>query len=257
MKLDCVVTAVNENPLYLDFVPLFIKSWNALYPTVDVKIILIAKMIPNELLEFEKNIIVFEPIENVLTSFTSQIIRLLYPCILDYENGVLITDMDMIPMNKTYYTENIKPFDNDRFIYYRENVCFHYKQIAMCYNVATPKIWRDIFRIHSIDDIRKYIKAVHDKNVIKEGHGNTGWSIDQETLYNKAREWNSKTGCFVRLNEKKTGFKRLDRINMDIYDINTITNIKNGVYTDYHCCRPMKDFTDVNWYIYELLLTQV
>ena len=46
MKLDCVLTSVNENALYLGFVPIFIKTWNKLYPNVDVKIILIAKQIP-------------------------------------------------------------------------------------------------------------------------------------------------------------------------------------------------------------------
>jgi hypothetical protein len=61
-------------------------------------------------------------------------------------------------MNRTYYTENIRPYDNNKFIYLRDNVCFEYKQIAMCYNVATPSIWRDIFNIHSIDDIRATIK---------------------------------------------------------------------------------------------------
>ena len=91
----------------------------------------------------------FEPIDNVLTSFTAQFIRLLYPCILNYKNGVIITDMDMIPMNRTYYTENIKSFDNNKFIYFRENVLFEHKQLAMCYNVAVPKIWKDIFKINS------------------------------------------------------------------------------------------------------------
>ena len=107
MKLDCVLTAVNENLLYLDFIPIFIKTWNKLYPDVDVKIILIAKDIPDKFLSFKNNLILFEPIDNVITSFTSQFIRLLYPCILDYKNGVLITDIDILPMNKTYYTENI------------------------------------------------------------------------------------------------------------------------------------------------------
>ena len=41
MKLDCVLTAVNENHLYLDFIPLFVKTWKKLYPKVDVKIIFI------------------------------------------------------------------------------------------------------------------------------------------------------------------------------------------------------------------------
>lgn len=95
MKLDCVLTSVNEKQLYLYFVPIFIKTWNKLYPTVSVKIVLIMNTIPQELQEYKDNIILFEPIDNVKTSFTSQIIRLLYPCILDYENGVLITDIDM------------------------------------------------------------------------------------------------------------------------------------------------------------------
>ena len=148
MKLDCVLTAVNENELYLDFIPIFIKTWNKLYPDVDVKIILIAENIPENLLSYKNNIILFKPIENIETSFTSQIIRLLYPCILNYENGIMITDMDMIPMNRTYYTENIKSYSNDKFIYYRENVCFNTSQIAMCYNIATSKVWKEIFKVN-------------------------------------------------------------------------------------------------------------
>jgi len=74
-----------------------------LYPNVDVKIILIAKQIPDQYLEYKDNLILFEPIEGILTSFISQFIRLLYPCILHYQHGVMITDMDMLPMSKTYY----------------------------------------------------------------------------------------------------------------------------------------------------------
>jgi hypothetical protein len=96
MILDCVITAVNENELYLEFIPIFIKTWNKLYPKIDVKIILIAKKIPIEYSDYINNIILFEPIGNVLTSFISQYIRLLYPCILNYKNGVLITDMEYV-----------------------------------------------------------------------------------------------------------------------------------------------------------------
>ena len=85
MKLDCVLTAVNELPKYLGFVPIFIKFWNTLYPDIDVKIILIAEKIPDNLLEYENNLIIFKPLPNIKTSFTSQFIRNLYPCILNYE----------------------------------------------------------------------------------------------------------------------------------------------------------------------------
>ena len=254
MKLDCVITAVNENKLYLDFIPIFIKTWNKLYPSVDVKIILIAKTIPKDFLIYKDNIILFNPIENVLTSFTSQIIRLLYPCILNYKNGVMITDMDILPMNNTYYTKNIIEYDNNTFIYYRDNICFEYNQIAMCYNIATPKIWKDIFGIKSKDDIINYIKYVNDNNKIEEGHGNTGWCIDQITLYDKVIEWNKKTNNFICLNEKQTKFNRLDRNTFNIFNPHIRNNIISGKYTDYHCYRPMSKYSKINWEIYNLLI---
>ena len=253
MKLDCVLTAVNENPLYIDFVPIFIKTWNKLYPNVDVKIVLIAHSIPQKLLEYKNNIILFEPIENVLTSFTSQFIRLLYPCILNYKNGVMITDIDMLPMNRTYYTENIKSYDNSKFIYYRGNVCFNENQIAMCYNVATPDVWKSIFNINSLEDIIFKIKDMSNNNRIIEGHGNVGWFIDQITLYDNVIKWNKKTNNFVCLKENQTGFNRLDRNTFDINNINIRNNITNGLYTDYHCYRPMSVYSKINYEIYNLL----
>ena len=50
------------------------------------------------------------------TSFISQYIRLLYPAILNSEGGVLITDMDMLPMNSDYYIKSIEDINNDKFI---------------------------------------------------------------------------------------------------------------------------------------------
>ena len=251
MKLDCVLTAVNENPLYIDFIPIFIKTWKKLYPDIDVKIILIAERIPDKFLEYKKNIILFKPIENVLTSFTSQYIRLLYPCILNYKNGVMITDMDILPMNSTYYTENIKLYDNTNFIYYRGDICLCDREIAMCYNVATPLVWKEIFNISSIDDIRLRIKEVSDNNVIIEGQGNIGWCLDQINLFKKVVAWNKKTNKFIRLDEKTTGFNRLDRVHS--INILNLKLIKEGKYSDYHCHRPFKKYKDLINQIYEAL----
>ena len=259
MILDCVLTSVNTNPLYIDFIPIFVKTWNKLYPKVDVKIILIADEIPEQFLEYKNNIILFKPIDNVLTSFTSQFIRLLYPCILNYKNGILITDMDMLPMNRTYYTKNVELFDNSKFIYYRGDACFEYKQIAMCYNIATNEVWRDIFKINNIEDIRNYILNVSNNTIIKEGHANEGWSTDQLVLYEKVMNWNLRTNNLICLDENKTGYRRLCRgsyneINNIINnDENIINNIQNGLYTDFHCCRPMKDYSYINYKVFSLL----
>lgn len=254
MKLDCVVTAVNENPLYLDFIPLFIKTWGKLYPDVDIKIVLIANEIPTDILKYKDNIILFPPIENVLTSFTSQYIRLLYPCILDYKNGIMITDIDMIPMNRTYYVENIKDIDSDKFVYLRGNVCIDFQQIAMCYNVAHAHVWKSIFQINNVNDIRNRIKLISDNNIIKEGHGNVGWSIDQVSLYRSVMKWkNVHENVFVCISDEQTKFKRLDRTTFDINNTTVRKDISDGRYSDYHCERPMSQYSKINYEILDLL----
>lgn len=254
MKLDCVLTAVNENILYLDFVPIFIKTWNKLYPNVDVKIILVSNNIPANLRDYEKNIILFKPIEKMSTAFISQYIRLLYPALLDYKNGIMITDMDILPMNRSYYTKNIEQFENDKLVYLR-NVLLNSKQIAMCYNVATNKVWSEIFHIKNIEDIKNRLVDVYSSinyRVEVVNDNNESWCTDQSHLFKYVCNWNNKTNNFRILNDQRTGYHRLDR-NRFILSKDIIENIKNGIYSDYHCYRPYSKYKEINDKIYECL----
>ena len=254
MKLDCIVSACNMNPLYCDFIPIFIKAWTILYPTVDIKIILIHDVLPSEFEEYSNNIILFAPLPGISTSFTSQYIRLLYPAILNYENGIMITDIDMIPMNSDYYTKNIETFDNSWFIYLR-NACFEYTEIAMCYNVALNKTWSEIFDITSIGDIEKRLHEVNDRITYLEGHGNTGWSTDQRDFYKYILEWAVHTEKFVYLDDNKTGFHRLDRIHRHTEELCEELQdfIREGGFSDYHMLRPYSQYKEVNDKIVGLL----
>ncbi len=255
MILDCVLAACNENPLYIEFVPYFIKTWKKLYPDVDVKVILISHSIPLELMEYQSNLILFEPIENISTAFISQYIRLLYPAILDYSNGILITDIDIIPMNRTYYTKNIENISDDKFIYLR-NVLLNINQIAMCYNVALNVTWKEIFEINNIDDIINRIKSVYNSIEYIDGHGNTGWCTDQLDFYNYVMKWNNKTNNFVTISDEEAKFSRLDRSYLTM--IGMLPGIikfyiHHGLFSDYHCLRPYEHYKEINNYIYELL----
>ena len=244
MKLNCILTSCNNNPLYMDFIPIFVRTWKKLYPTVDVKIILINSTIPDKYKSYKKNIILFPEIPNVDTAFTSQYIRLLYPAILLHTGGILITDIDMLPMNNTYFSKNIKKYNDDKFIYLRDVLVNTDKQIAVCYNVATPKTWSSIFNINSIEDIK--LRLVERYKTIVDG-----WFTDQADLYTKVNEWNNITNGFIILKDKDTKFKRLDRGDMSSGTMNT--DIKNGLYTDYHCLRPYDDYMMENEKIYNLL----
>ena len=72
------------------------------------------------------------------SSFISQYIRILYPALLNYDKGVMITDIDMLPMNNTYYTNCVKNFKNSHFITFR-NGRIDKKQLIICYNCTGPK----------------------------------------------------------------------------------------------------------------------
>jgi len=257
MKISHVVTATDLNPLYSDFIPIYIKVWKELFNNeIKVLIILIADEIPDIYQIYKENIILFKPIKNMHTPFQAQFIRLLYPCLIDSSNSIILSDMDMIPMNRTYYEDSIKDQANDKFVCYRGEHFDYNNQIAMCYNVATPKIWKEIFNIHSIDDIYKRLIIEYSSVNYDNRHGGRGWFTDQERLTRLVIEWNKKTGNFIKLYDKNTNFYRLCRSDNNILELNqtTIDNIKNKKYVDYHMLRPFNSYREINNRIIDYLL---
>ena len=256
MIIDCVLTACNEKPLYLDFIPMYIHFWKKLYPTINIKIILIMNEIPKKFKDYEQYIILFKPIPNLNTGFTSQYIRMLYPSLLNYNNGVLITDIDIFPMNRSYFTKSIEKYDNNKFIYYRGNWGKKEKQIAMCYNVASSKIWSDIFQIYSLNDIVERLKDINSKHKIIDGSGKSGWFLDQIDLYKNVHKWNKKTNNYIELNDNLLNFQRLRRkilIRITNISDDIKKNISNNFYCDYHGLRPYNSYKKINDEILNLL----
>ena len=175
MKFTDVLTAVNMNPVYYRFVPFFIKAWKKLFPDINIHIVVIADELIDELKPYSNYIKLFKPIENVSTAFTAQTIRILYPALLtDAKGGILITDMDMIPMGKKYYTEQIKDIDNDKFVCYRPLSCVGEKEMVICYNIAHSNIWSEIFNIKNENDIINTLNSITSNNIYEDKHGGAG-----------------------------------------------------------------------------------
>ena len=239
MKLTNVLVATNMKPLYYKFIPVFIKAWSKLFPNVKITILVVAHKLIDELLPYKDNIVLFPPIENMDTGFIAQNIRLLYPSLIDAEGGILITDMDILPMNCRYYNDPIISYDNTKFITYRHLSVVGPNEIAICYNIATKDVWREVFNIHNIQDIQTTLKYLYQN----KKYPPKGWITDQLYLFEKVKEWHQKTNNHIILNDKY--YNRINRTKLSSFPIhhNILKSlISKGRYSDYHAHRPYEQY---------------
>ena len=78
--------------------------------------------------------------------------------------------------------------------------------------------------------MRNRLKKIYKKINYQEGHGNTGWTTDQQDLYSYVLKWDRSSGDLVRLNDKITGFNRLVTSNLDMMDPKVLEMIKKRVF---------------------------
>lgn len=234
MKIDLVLTSGNINHHYLQLFPLILKVWKIRF-NLECYLILISKEIPNYLLKYKKNIILFNPLENINDIFVAQVVRLLYPALFK-DKTVLITDLDIIPVKKNYFIEPIKYLHDSTFVSYTNR---YYKQqmYAICYNVAKGDTFAKMFNIKNMDDIIERLNSWY--NINYNGKKNCdGWYTDQKKLFEYFEKYN---GQKLVLNDKDIGYKRLNNRGRDKeYILKKFTDILDNIedYSDIHCIKP-------------------
>lgn len=256
LKLSCVLTSTNNNELYCDFIPHFIKSWKYLFPDIIVKIIFIGD-IPDKFKEYKEYLISFPEINGVNSAFISQNIRLLYPGILSKINGgILISDIDMIPMNRSFYLDPLKGVDENTFYTYYDNL-IDYQEIRICYCIATSELWKKVMwdkgDISSI--LSSWYKSINEYKPPKGDGLNTGginWNFDQKMLYQRVHEYGGSKGGSVIFG-KGENHSQLDRSGFTL-NSNMISEIITGKYSEYHMLRPNSLHHKMNDFIIDLLL---
>lgn len=223
MKIDIVLISSNENPLYYTFYPYIKKFWEKVLG-VKCLLVYIGYSLPDVLKDFSDDIIIFEPIQNINTAFIAQNIRLLYPCLLtNYSNGILISDIDMIPLSSNYFIDKIINYPDNSFINYTwEPINIDIKQYYMCYNVANYNTWREIFGINStqdiIDTLTKWYNKINYHFDERYRSKCTGFCNDQYMLYKYVNFWNSQ--CLINnINVLEKQDESLVLINRTIYNI--------------------------------------
>ena len=238
MIVDTCIVSSNLNPFYYDFYPTVRKVWKELC-NVRCILLLIADHIPESLQPYQEDIILFHPIPDTSDILVSQIIRILYAGLLQTNNAVITSDVDILPLSHKYFIENVKNVDENKFVNYRFDTDSG-GLLLMCYNSAPTKIWQEIFGCYTIEDVKskvieydKLAKSYKDSHM----HGD-GWFTDQVVLTEKVMEKISENPNIVfKVTDSMTNFRRLDR-----HDTPNIRDLVNGQYADYHMPRPYATF---------------
>lgn len=229
MQIKYCVSAVNDNPKYTRFVPIFIKAWKKFYPNIRPLILYIGDgdHLPSHLQQFSEFIKIFKPIPHISTALIAQTIRILWPALLPNDGAVVITDIDIIPMNNRYFVDPLFNISNNCFVNMRSKHIQPPNQIVICYSVAMPAIWSKIFNIHNEEDIYSFLIS---NNVSYDNtHGGIGWYTDQQTLYKYVHA--SQDINIIYLDDTYTHFKRLDHWDTDKLVHTLLTDTS---YTDFH-----------------------
>ena len=248
MKLSRALLACDGNPIYLSFWKLAHDSWVNIIG-IGCTLILVAEEIP-DWLPYKEDVVLFKPIPGIHTAYQAQCIRLLWPCLMEGEEAIIPSDIDMMALNRSYFVNTIDGIPDECFVVYRglQHSC---KSIWMCYVAGSSAVWREIFGCSTEEDVRKLLVEWHDDY---EGvHGGRGWFTDQLMLYEYVyKRWGERLVVFT---DESLGFRHLDKIhnNWKVLNDHLKKELLDGVYDDF-CLPPFDVYNKQMTDIYDFLV---
>jgi hypothetical protein len=253
-SLGRVLLACDLNRDYLDFWPSTRLAWKEIVG-LDAVLVLVAPHdeIPDELRE-DAAVIPFEPIEGVHSTFQAQCIRLLYPALLDTDGAVIISDMDLYPLRASYFHEPVKRIDERFFVVYRDDRLNH-GEIAVGFNAALPRTWREVFDVATIEDVRTELARWANGLRYDGRRGWDGWYTDQHRLYERLLSWPARNERLWVLDDQYSRYRRLDRMYLAGeagLKQRRIEAIRRCEYSDFNCFVPYREHRAINDRVLEL-----
>jgi hypothetical protein len=145
----------------------------------------------------------------------------------------MLSDMDMIPLQRDFFVKGFEQFSPMQFVSLR-GIDENEKQIYMCYVGARPTVWSEMFGIKTVDDVRARLIEYSEQYQSNGKHGSVGWCSDQILLYNVVKET---TPDKIGLVSWTPEIPRLDRIGQNHYIQHKAEidgALQNGIVVDYH-----------------------
>jgi len=227
MKVDYVVIASDDNPMYLDFYPIVAKRWN----DIGIKTIMIH--ITNEDSEIENEYGIYRKVKtigNINSGLQSQISRL-YASVLYPEYNLLMSDIDMLPINTDYYINGAEPIKEEDIYIYTGQPYGHVPYYPMCYILGKGSVLSEALDIKDMS-FEKYVYMIYDIY-----HG--VWDSDENFMYDRFNKWNKFKDNII-INNTRDLSHRIDRYQWSY----TEDKLKSGYYIDSHLLRPYNKYKD-------------
>ena len=225
-KIDYVVIASDDNPLYKDFYPIVAKKWLSLgFKTYYINITDEDSIYENKW-GIVHNI---KALENFSTGFQSQVVRLFTSKFID--GNLLMSDIDMLPLNGEYFNQYNHELTDDNVILYSGQPYKVNNFYPMCYVLAKSQTYIKLLDLQDLN-FEGYC------NLLSEKYG-LAWNSDENFMFDKFENHKDK----LIIKKDRDFSKRIDRGKW-VYDINLL---KEGHYIDSHLLRPFTDhFKEIN-----------
>lgn len=226
LELKRVILATNNNPDYIQFWPIVAPLWSAMgiQPTL--------ALIAEEGCEIDTtlgDVIRFSPLAGIPESLQAQVIRLFLPALFP-EDGCIVSDIDMLPVSRSFFIDSAAPCPDQAFLVYRALAYpeLGYQKYPMCYVAAKGKVFSSVFHVSNREEIGERIR-----DWASFGYG---WVTDETLLYHYLIEWESKGGDVMRLHNAY--ISRIDRANWP-WDPSSLDLSR---YVDCHSARPYQQY---------------
>lgn len=228
MNIDYVVISSDDNPLYKDFYPVVAKQWNKLgYKVFYINI----TYFESEIEDTEYGLIKHVRSINKNTGFQSQIVRM-YASILLKDENILISDIDMLPLNGEYFSEKSKGVSTNKVLFYSGQPYGNVPYYPMCYILGRGELISNFFEID--DNYNDFVNKL-------SKFSNMDWNTDEKYIYTILNDNTNKMKDCIILRDRNFN-RRINRFN-DGWDKKfTTEQLKNGYFIDSHLLRPYQKY---------------
>jgi len=230
-EINYVIISSDDNPMYKDFYPIVAKRWHDLgFKTYYVNITDSDGIEKNEWGIIHK----IKALDFVSTGFQSQVVRLFSSKFI--EGNIMMSDIDMLPINGDYFNQYLNELSDDNVIVYSGQPYGDVPYYPMCYVLSHSSNFRKYLNIENLN-FEEYCK-----NLLKYREA---WNTDENFMYDQFQNWIDK----LIVKKDRDFSRRIDRGNWS-YSLNLL---KSGYYIDSHLLRPYHQYKNfINNLLYEI-----